>query len=130
MRIGVVLLPAPTRAAVADPPPLDVIVSVAFLTPAGAGETVTFAVVDAPPASVVVPGLSTEKLAAPVPVIANGVVSMTGKAVTLVIVIGCDGAEVVIGTTPRSSGEGAAVMTIGCTTVIVNGALPVQPLLA
>src|SRR5262245_58252427 len=130
MRIGVVLLPAPTSATVADPPPLEAMVTVAFLTPAVAGENVTFAVVDAPPARVVAAGLSTVKLAAPAPVITNGVVSVTGKAVALVIVSACDGAEVVTGTTPKSSDGGAAVMTVGCTTVIVNGALPVQPLLA
>src|SRR5262245_20644473 len=104
--------------------------SVAFLTPAVAGVNVTLAVVDAPPASVVVAGPPAAKSAAPVPVIANGVASVTGNAVTFVIVIDCAGADVVAGTMPKSSDGGAAVMMVGWTTVIVNGAPPVQPLTA
>ena len=124
--IGVATEPAPVNTTVANPPLLLVAVNVAVRGPAAAGVNVTGAVVDAPPARVVVAGAPTENTAASAPVIANGVFSVIGPAVLLVNVMVCV-AEDGTATTPKSTVVGAAVSTAGAT-AIVNDALPLQPL--
>src|SRR5262249_26016599 len=107
-------------------PPLGETFSVALRTPPAIGPNVTDTVGEAPTLSVVTPGAPTEKRAASLPVSVNGVVSTTGIALTLVSVTSW--LDVVdTGTSPKLTGDGAAVNTIGAgTTVIENGALPLQ----
>ena len=102
--------------------------NVAFCTPPAIGVKVTVAVVEAPAFSDVDAGAPTENRAASGPVTVNGVDSTTGDALTLVSVTVWF-ALVETGTTPKLTGDGDAVTTIGAGTIVtVNGALPLHPL--
>ena len=79
----------PDSVTVADPPPLLVTVSTAFLTPGPVGANVTTAVVDADAASVVDAGAPTENCEASAPLMVSGVFSVIVVAVLLVSVTVC-----------------------------------------
>ena len=81
--------PLPDSVTVADPPPLLVTVSTAFLTPGPVGANVTTAVVDADAASVVDAGAPTENCEASAPLMVSGVFSVIVVAVLLVSVTVC-----------------------------------------
>src|SRR5436190_15199681 len=100
--------PTPVNATTALPP-LLLMLSVAFFVPVDVGAKVTCAVVAPPAASAVVAGAPAEYCEAPVPVIANGGVSVNGSALTLVIVTVAI-AEPPAVTVPKSIDGGVAGM--------------------
>ena len=79
--------PVPARLTVVDPASLAMF-SVALLPPPDVGANVTETVVDVPAASVVAAGDPTSNCDASVPVIVNGVVSVSGAVPLLVTVTG------------------------------------------
>ena len=101
-------------------------VRVAVATPAMVGANVIWASVDAPAASVLVPGRPAENCAAPVPLIENGVLRVTEKLLVLVMVTGNDTGEPAV-TTAKLRVVGLAV-SVAAMTPIVKDASPEQPL--
>src|SRR5262245_6178399 len=98
-------------------------VSIALFAPVVVGRNVTDVVVDAPAASVVAAGAATVNCDASVPVIANGVLSVTASVLALVIVSVAAPIEPVV-IDPKSTDGGLTVRTP--VTATVNAADPVQ----
>ena len=96
----------------------------ALLRSAVVGRKVSDAVVEAPAASVVVPGAATVNCDASAPVIVKGALSVTVLLLVLVIVTDAAPIEPVV-TDPKSTDGGATVSTP--VTVTENAAEPVQP---
>src|SRR5437016_2313353 len=119
------LRPEPFNVRLVDPPAVLVMFNVAVFAPNEVGVNVTSAVVDAPAASVAVAGRPAENCAEPVPVIGNGVPSVTVKPLLLVIVTVRDAGDP-FGTAPKSTGFGVAV-TCAARIGTEYDALPAQP---